>query len=214
MLPLSTALRFSARRVGVRAFAAPPLDTLAVSHRPPIDLHGLHARYANAVYIAASKTGNLEKVEVELLALKQTAEKSQPFSSFLENPLISRDEKEKQVTSLLKGKATATTINLMATLAGNARLGELIKIVDTYEKLMKAKRGEVEAVIISAEPLTKAQTEAVTTAMKTQVKEGQKVVLSTKVDPSIGGGLQVQIGDQFLDLSVTSRIDEIGRIAV
>ena len=79
---------------------------------------------------------------------------------------------------------------------------------------MKAKRGEVEAVIISAEPLTKAQADAVSTAMKSQVEKGKKVIISTKVDPSIGGGLQVQIGDQFLDLSVTSRIDEIGRIAV
>lgn len=215
MLPVTSALRASTRRaVGVRAFAAPPLDVLEVAHRPPIDLHGLHARYANAAYIAASKAGTLEKVEGELLALKQTAETSKAFSSFLENPLISREQKTKEVTSLMEKKTTPTTLNLMTTLAGNARLGELPKIVDTYEELMKAKRGEVEAVIISAEPLTKAQTDAVTTAMKSQVQKGQKVVLSTKVDPSIGGGLQVQIGDQFLDLSVTSRIDEIGRIAV
>jgi len=190
------------------------LDVLDSSHAPPIDLHGLHARYANAAYIAASKSNSLEKVEGELLALKQTAETSSAFSSFLENPLISRDQKTKEVTSLLKDKTTPTTLNLMTTLAGNARLSELPKIVDTYEELMKAKRGEVEAVIISAEPLTKAQTDAVTTAMKSQVEKGKKVVLSSKVDPSIGGGLQVQIGDQFLDLSVASRIDEIGRIAV
>jgi len=216
MLPISNALRASARRATtLRAFStAPPLDVLDAAHRPPIDLHGLHARYANAAYTAASKADALEKVEGDLLALKQTAETSEAFSSFLENPLISRDAKEKQMTSLLKGKTTATTLNLMTTLAGNARLGELTKIVDTYEALMKAKRGEVEAVIISAEPLTKAQTDAVTTAMKSQVEKGKKVILSTKVDPSIGGGLQVQIGDQFLDLSVTSRIDEIGRIAV
>jgi len=217
MLPVATrtALRGAARRaVGTRAFAAPPLDVLDSSHAPPIDLHGLHARYANAAYIAASKSNSLEKVEGELLALKQTAETSSAFSSFLENPLISRDQKTKEVTSLLKDKTTPTTLNLMTTLAGNARLSELPKIVDTYEELMKAKRGEVEAVIISAEPLTKAQTDAVTTAMKSQVEKGKKVVLSSKVDPSIGGGLQVQIGDQFLDLSVASRIDEIGRIAV
>jgi F-type H+-transporting ATPase subunit O len=32
------------------------------------------------------------------------------------------------------------------------------------------------------------------------------------VDPSIVGGLQVQIGDQFLDLSVRSRIEEIAKM--
>jgi F-type H+-transporting ATPase subunit O len=212
MLPIASALRSNARRaVGVRAFVAPSLDA---AHRPPIDLYGLHARYANAVYTAASKVNALEKVEGELLALKETAAKSKYFSHFLVNPLISRDAKEKNVISLLKGKTTPTTLNLMTTLAGNARLSELPKIVSTFQELMKAKRGEVEAVIISAEPLSKSQAEAVSTAMKTQVAKGKKVIISTKVDPSIGGGLQVQIGDQFLDLSVTSRIDEIGRITV
>ena len=50
--------------------------------------------------------------------------------------------------------------------------------------------------------------------MKSQVGEGKKVIISSKVDPSIVGGLQVQIGDQFLDLSVASRIDSISRIPV
>jgi F-type H+-transporting ATPase subunit O len=197
-----------AARPSVRTFATD------AAHKPPLDLYGLHARYANATYVAASKAGTLDKVETELLALKQTAASTPAFASFLENPLISRDAKEKQIKSLLAKKTTLTTLNLMTTLAGNARLAEMPKIAETFEKLMKAKRGQVEAVIISAEPLTKQQTDAVTAAMKSQVEKGQQVVLSTKVDPSIVGGLQVQIGDQFLDLSVSSRIDEIGRISV
>ena len=50
--------------------------------------------------------------------------------------------------------------------------------------------------------------------MKTQFAEGAKVVLTTKVDPAILGGLQIQIGDKFLDLSVGSRIEEVSRTAV
>lgn len=198
----------SLRQTSSRAFATD------AAHRPPIDIHGLHARYANAAYVAASKTSALETVETELLAIKDTAGTSATFKSFLDNPLISRDEKEKTVQDLLGGKTTPVTLNLMLTLAGNARLAETTKIVDCYVRLMKAKRGEVEATIISADQLTKAQTDAVAAAMKNQVGEGKKVVLSTKIDPSILGGLQVQIGDQFLDLSVGSRIDEVSRTVV
>lgn len=190
------------------------LATDASSHKPLIDLHGLHARYANATYIAASKANALDKVETELLALKQTADKSADFKLFLENPMISRDTKTTQLESMLKNKTTQTTLNLMTTLAGNARLSELPKIVATYQELMKAKRGQVEATIISADALTKAQTDAVAAAMKSQVGAGKQVLLSTRVDPTILGGLQVQIGDQFLDLSVGSRIDEISRSVV
>merc|ERR1712129_491278 len=120
----------------------------------------------------------------------------------------------KQMADMLKDKTTPVTLNLMTTLAGNARLVETGKIVDAYVQMMKASRGEVEATIISADALTKAQTDAVASAMKTQVGTGKTVVLSTKVDPSIIGGLQVQIGDQFLDLSVKSKIDAISRTPV
>lgn len=186
----------------------------AAQHRPPLDLYGLNARYANATYIAASKTSSLEKVEGELLAIKATAESNKSFASFLENPLISRESKTKQVESLLKGKTSPVTLNLMTTLAGNARLSSIGGITSNYIQLMKARRNEVEATIISSEPLGKAQLSAVSEAMKTQFAEGAKVVLTTKVDPAILGGLQIQIGDKFLDLSVGSRIEEVGRTAV
>ena len=190
------------------------LATAAKSHKPPIDLYGLEARYANAAYVAASKSNTLDKVEGELLAIQATANSNASFKSFLENPLISRDAKTKSVTDMLSGKASPVTLNLMTTLAGNARLNSVGGIVDNYVKLMKATRGEVEATIISAEPLNKSQTEAVATAMKSQFPAGAKVILKSEVDPSILGGLQIQIGDKFLDLSVGSRIEEVSRTVV
>jgi len=185
------------------------------AHRPPIAMHGLHARYANATYTAASKQSILPKVEEELAAIKLTASKSPSFQAFLDNPLISRNDKEKGIQDMLgDGKVSSVTYNLLTTLAGNARLPLMAKIIDTYAELMKANRGEVDATIISADPLTKAQLDTVAVAMKNQVGKEKKVILSTKVDPTILGGLQVQIGDKFLDLSVGSKIDDLSRTAV
>mmetsp|Transcript_4162 Transcript_4162/g.2514 ORF Transcript_4162/g.2514 Transcript_4162/m.2514 type:complete len:207 (-) Transcript_4162:118-738(-) len=202
---LSSTFRAAAKRTMSRTMAT------EAAHKPPIDLHGMHARYANATYVAASKASVLDTVEAELNGIKLTASNSPAFQSFLENPLISRDQKEKTVAELMKGKVSDVTLNLMLTLAGNARLVDAPKIADTYSQLMKAKRGEVEATIISADELTKTQLDTVAAAMKSQVGKGKKVILSTEVDPSILGGLQVQIGDQFLDLSVGSKIDSISR---
>ena len=42
------------RRVAVRTFSD-------ASHKPVVQLHGIHARYANATYVAASKAGLLDK---------------------------------------------------------------------------------------------------------------------------------------------------------
>ena len=190
-----------------RAFSSKGGDD---THRPVLNLHGLHARYANATYVAASKAGQLDKVEGELMGLYNASKSSKQFAMFLENPMISREDKTAYVSGL--DKVSGITKNLLVTMAGNARLAELPKVATTFAQLMKAKRGEVDAKIISAEPLTKAQLKDVQAAMQSQVPAGKSVVIEAVTDPDIVGGLQVQIGDQFLDLSVKSRIDEIARM--
>lgn len=190
----------------VRAFSSKGEET----HRPVLNLHGLPARYANAAYVAASKAGQLDKVEGELTSLYNASKSSKQFGTFLENPMISRDDKTAYVSGL--EKISGITKNLLVTMAGNARLAELPKVATTFIQLMKAKRGEVDAKIISAEQLTSAQLKEVQAAVQSQVPKGKQVVIEAVTDPSIVGGLQVQIGDQFLDLSVKSRIDEISRM--
>ena len=185
------------------------------AHKPPIAVHGTAARYANATYVAASKAGMLDKVESELNGLTKAAAESPAFAGFLENPMISRDDKSAQIESLLQEKKVSQiTTNLCTTMAGNAKLGDLVSVAKVYGSLMKAKRGEVDATIISADPLTKRETEAVAAAIKATSQGASEVVISSKVDPSIIGGIQVQIGDQFLDLSIKSKIEEISRTSL
>jgi F-type H+-transporting ATPase subunit O len=204
------------RQVAFRSFASAPEITEDLSkHRPVLSLHGLAARYANATYVAASKSNMLDKVEGELSGLMIAAMESPAFKGFLENPLIPRDEKSAQIEKLLKEKKVSTiTINLCTTLAGNARLSELPKVATTFGQLMKAKRGQVDATIISADPLSKKETDQIAAAIKATSKGAKEVLISSKVDPEIIGGIQVQIGDQFLDLSIRSRIEEISRTPV
>jgi F-type H+-transporting ATPase subunit O len=191
------------------------LATDAAAHRPPLQLHGINARYANATFTCASKAGLLDQVEAELAGLAASAKNSPAFASFLANPLIPRNEKTDSIEKLLAGaKVSSITLNLCSALAGNAKLNELPKVVATYMKLMKAKRGEVDATIISAEPLTKKQSDQIAAAIKATSADAKEVVISAQVDPSIIGGIQIQIGDQFLDLSVKSRIEELARTPI
>jgi len=206
------------RTTSVRTFAAAAATTSTnndLAHKPPVSVYGVIARYANATYSAASKKNLLEKVEGELNGLAKAAKESPAFYDFLENPLMSRSEKSKTIESILsEKKISQITINLCTTLAGNAKLKDLPKVVSTYGTYMKAKRGEVDATIISAEPLTKKDSEQIAAAIKATSKGASEVVITSTVDPSIIGGIQVKIGDQFLDLSIKSRIEEISRMSI
>lgn len=43
-------------------------------------------------------------------------------------------------------------------------------------------------------------------ALKSFLKQGQKLLLTVKVDPAIIGGLVVSIGDKYVDMSIASKI--------
>jgi len=198
-LPLRTA-------TAARAFAT------EAAHMPPKRLFGLHARYANALYVAASKAGALEQVETEVLGFQHMLAKNAEFAAYLRNPTVSREAKVGAVDKLFAGSSVSSlTQNLLSAMASNARLGETGKVVSAYAELMRAKRGEVEVTVTSAQELTKAQQGKVTKALEAQVGAGKSILLTTAVDPAIVGGLVVQIGDKVMDLSVSTKIDEISR---
>eukprot|EP00631_Chrysoreinhardia_giraudii_P004060 CAMPEP_0197414594 /NCGR_PEP_ID=MMETSP1170-20131217/1280_1 /TAXON_ID=54406 /ORGANISM="Sarcinochrysis sp, Strain CCMP770" /LENGTH=203 /DNA_ID=CAMNT_0042941317 /DNA_START=49 /DNA_END=660 /DNA_ORIENTATION=- len=199
----------TAARVGGRRLLSTAAATETVEL--PVKLFGIHARYASAAFVAASKAKSLDTVESELLAFKSVMAKNATLASLVENPTIPREKKVAQVGALLGNKTSYVTKNTLVTLAANARLGEVDKVIDAYATLMKAHRKEVDAIVTSAEPLTKKQHKSVTEALGKHVDPDQKVIISTKVDPSILGGLTIQIGDKFLDLSASSKIGAIQR---
>jgi F-type H+-transporting ATPase subunit O len=112
---------------------------------------------------------------------------------------------------LAEDKISPITRNLFVTLAANGRIGESAKIVSAFEELIAAAKGVVPVTIISAEALKKKSVDTLQTAVLGVVGAGKTVDISYKVDPSILGGLQVLVGDKFLDLSVSSRVASLGQ---
>ena len=198
--------------VQARSFAAKKKADAgdATAHAPPIALFGLHAKYANALYTSASKGGELAKVEKDLNNVRTLLNDVPQFSGFLEDPTIPRSTKVKGLEDFLsKGKYSKTTTAFLAVVAENGRGGDADKIIDTFGELMMAHRGEVPAKVVSAEELTAKQVKALQESMKGYIAEGQTLSLTTEVDPSILGGLRVQVGDRYIDLSISTKINRI-----
>lgn len=186
------------------------LSEAASKHTPPKKVHGIPGRYAGATYIAASKINQLDQVEAELKAFKTTILKQPNLASFLENPSVSRGQKQKQIDSMLdEKKFSHISRNLLMTMAANGRIKEAPKVISAFEEIMQAARGTVEVTIISAETLKEKELATITKGIMSMVAKGKTVNIANKVDGNILGGLQVMIGDTFLDLSVSSRVLEL-----
>jgi len=174
----------------------------------PLSLYGTSARYANALFVSASRSGELAAVQKDLTTVSSWL-KDGVFAEYTKNPVISRADKTKDMVAISKGMTNCSR-GFLAVLAENGRLRELGGVISTFDKLMAAQSGIVDAVVTSPFALSAAQAKSVEDSIKQgYLKKGQTLKMDLHTDESLLGGLQVQIGDQFLDLSSARELNNI-----
>lgn len=133
------------------------------------------------------------------------------LKEYLENPIVARQDKEEDMLAICSDLSDISKA-FIRVLAENGRLGETEKVLGTFSTLMNAKRGLVEVTVTSAEKLSKSQLTSLQDSLATRfLEKGQSLKLSTSVNAEMLGGLQVQIGDKFIDLSVASQLNKLSK---
>lgn len=160
-----------------RSYAAAAAATATQHVKPPVQLFGVDGTYASALvsslfpsptsshfnpsrsrltpakqYTAAVKVKELEQVDKTLQKCKQLLEKDASLKQILSTPRLDASSKALVVQTLSKAiTANKATENFLNVLAENNRLGLLPGVVEQFSKLMKAHRGEIEAIVTSAQ---------------------------------------------------------------
>jgi F-type H+-transporting ATPase subunit delta len=166
---------------------------------------GLAERYAGALFELADAEKALDQVNGELQALAALIHESKDFERALRSPVISREEQGKALDAILKRQgASPLTHRFIGLLAHNRRLFVLPDIIVAFSRRLARARGESTADVVSAQPLTTDQLAAIRAALKKVV--GTQVVLSTRTDPSLLGGLVVQVGSRMIDSSLRTKL--------
>eukprot|EP00118_Oscarella_pearsei_P024971 m.307230 g.307230 ORF g.307230 m.307230 type:complete len:215 (+) comp42037_c0_seq1:37-681(+) len=178
--------------------------------KAPIQVFGIEGRYAHAAYSAASRNKKLDAVEKELQNVKTLIGSHPDISAYLSNPVIKKTNKKVTLEELLKAdKYSSITVNLFGCLAENNRLSRALGVIGAYEKLMRAHRGEVECTVTSAKALTAENMKSLQQSLKGFIEKGQTLKMDTQMDPSLIGGMIVEIGDKRIDLSISSKIKQL-----
>ncbi|XP_074597519.1 ATP synthase subunit O, mitochondrial [Brevipalpus obovatus] len=175
--------------------------------RPPISFFGLDGKYTNALYSAASKSKKVDKVEEDLRALRDLYKNDMKFRDFLSNPMVKLPMKIQAIQEISKIMKTCDiTSNLLQALAENNRLKILPTITDNFCKVMAATRGELDCTVITAKPISDQQTKK---DLEAVIKKftSKKVTISSKVDPSIMGGVVIDFGGEYyIDMSLRNKM--------
>jgi len=186
------------------------MSTAALPKEAPVRMYGVAGRYTNALYAAAASKDELLTVEKDLKLFKDTMASSAALRNFVIDPSISRTKKVAGVVSLCtESGACESTKNALSALAEGGRMTDVTKVIDMYSELLSAAKGELTAVITSAEPLNAGQAEEVVTALNQMTGGSGKVTVETKLDPSLIAGMTITFGDKYIDMSVASQVKRL-----
>ena len=168
----------------------------------------LQGRYASALYELAAENKAVAAVESDLAALGQAVAASGDLAALIRNPRLTRDGAQAAMSNLGKHlKVSPLTQQFLGVLAHNRRLSALPQIVSAFAGIAAASRGELNATVTSAHPLSDTQVSAI--AAKLKAREGKDVKLTATVDPEILGGLIVRIGSTQIDSSIRTRLNTL-----
>ena len=203
-------LRLTQAARGPAGGALRRMSTAALPKQAPVKMYGIAGRYTNALYAAAANKSELLLVEADLKLFKETMASSAALRNFVIDPSISRSEKVAGVASLCaESGACDSTKNALSALAEGGRMNEVKKVIDMYSQMLSAAKGELTAVITSAEPLAKEQVDEVLGALTKMTGGAGKVTVETKLDPSLIAGMTITFGDKYIDMSVASQMKRL-----
>ncbi len=163
--------------------------------------------YARGLFEIARAEGTLDEVEDELFRFARSYESSEALRSALTDEQIPADRRQAVVESLLGGKATHTTTQLVSMVVGSGRARELPAIIDRLvDRASRSKDLEVANVRVAV-PLTEDQQHRLAAALTNAT--GKQINMKVVVDPSVLGGIVATIGDTVIDGTVRTRIDQL-----
>lgn len=166
-------------------------------------------RYAGALVSLASEQDCLEAVSRTLEGFGVIVAASPELQTALSNPGFARDELHGVVAALAE-RLDAPTIarNFLFLLVDNKRMAAYPDILSAFRDRYDELVGRVRAQVTSAAPLDAATLQALEAHVRTLTGR-ETVLVDSKVDPELLGGIITRVGDLVLDGSVRTQLTEL-----
>ncbi|OKL54205.1 ATP synthase F1 subunit delta [Bowdeniella nasicola] len=158
---------------------------------------------------SAEAHDRLLDVEAEVFQLTRMLTDQRSLRMALADRELPASNRVQLVDQLFGDKLSPETLLLVrrvaATLRGRTVPSALAEIGD----LAAARRQRIVATVTVAMPLSSEQLDRLAAAL--EAKAGQAVHININVDPSVLGGLRVQLGTDVVDDTIRARLDQAGR---
>ena len=168
-------------------------------------LAGIEELGLRAASLASLRSG--ADVEGELFQFSRVVSANPDLELSLGGRMGEPAAKGELVDALLGGRASAETALIVSSLVQQPRGRRALQLLADASRIVAEQRGQVVATVTTAAPVSTAQQDRLIALLST--KYGRPVAVNTVIDPTVVGGLRVQIGDDVIDASIASRLNDL-----
>jgi F-type H+-transporting ATPase subunit delta len=162
-------------------------------------------RYALAAFDLAKGEGYLDAWQESLDQIAQFMSEPE-VRRVLENTRVTQEPRQGLIDVAL-ADLPALPLNLARLLVRKNRTALAPAIAAQFRKLVEEDRGITRAKAVTAVPLNDVERQALVDRLEAQT--GNQIILEVEVDPSLMGGLVVQMGDRLVDYSTRARLQAL-----
>jgi F-type H+-transporting ATPase subunit delta len=160
------------------------------------------------LFEVAQERDKLDVVREQLGAFADALAEDRELSVFFFSPYFSTQEKREGLERVLVG-ADETVVNFFELLIDKHRMPVLFRIRRVYDRLWERENKVLPVEITSAVELDEQTVAGI--GERIGERTGQRVELTSRVEPDILGGVVLRVGNQILDASIRNRLERLRR---
>jgi F-type H+-transporting ATPase subunit delta len=146
-------------------------------------------------------------IESELFAFGDAVSSDAELELAVGSKLGSNAAKSALVGALVRGKCSEQSLAILDHLVQQPRGRRIGGLIRSAAAIVADEAGLAVATITSAAPISAAQVERLSAGLSKSY--GRDLQVNLVIDPSIIGGIRVQVGDDIIDGSVSTRINDL-----
>lgn len=170
-------------------------------------VRGIERQGVRLALRAAQGEGRLDTVTTEFNTISDAVLRTPEINDILRDRAVPVREKQKLIASLARNALPVTRQLLSRTADGGARGFDLM--VTSYLDMAAGLTQRTIAKVVVAQLLDDTRVARLQRALQAQT--GRGVLLQIDVDPSVLGGMSVQIDDEVIESTVAARLDDARR---
>ena len=166
--------------------------------------------YAEALFELAAEEKRIPETTAGLELVKAAMAEEPGYLALLASPAIGKDARMAALDSAFRGRIPEILLGVLRMMTARGHVGAMDEMAREYEALAREYRGEAEARVTSAVPLSDEEREKLKAGLEKKFR--RQVTLRCEVDPALIGGVRVEMEGCVIDGSLKNRLEQIKEV--